>query len=107
VSLALARSHKWCLRALLHKKAPIPLNSPTGVSVSELGDTPSVKSDTNCVNAGEVLLAKSGLVEVNTATMEWVPALNELVEYFAVPFHPNRNSPFRFVFRRPKRTPSL
>ena len=76
----------------------VPLNSPTGVTVkmyvpeveratvSELGDAATVKSDTNCVNAGEVLPAKSGLLEVNTATTEWLPAVNEFVEYFAVPF---------------------
>lgn len=76
----------------------VPLNSPTGVTVNvyvpeleratvnELGDTASVKSDINCVNAVEVLPEKSGLLEVNTATTEWLPALNEFVEYFAVPF---------------------
>ena len=48
--------------------------------------TATVKSDTNCVNADEVLPAKSGLLELNTATTEWLPALNEFVEYFAVPF---------------------
>ena len=76
----------------------IPLNSPTGVTVnvyvpevlratvSELGDTSTVKSDMNCVNAAEVLPAKFGLPEINTATTEWFPALNEFVEYFAVPF---------------------
>lgn len=75
-----------------------PLNSPTGVTVnvyvpevpratvSELGDIATVKSETYCVKAGEVLPAKSGLVELNTATTEWFPALNELVEYLAVPF---------------------
>ena len=75
----------------------VPLNSPTGVSVNvyvpeveratvnELGDTATAKSDINCVNAGEVLPAKSGLLEANTATTTWLPALNEFVEYFAVP----------------------
>jgi hypothetical protein len=38
------------------------------------------------VNAEEVLPAKWGLLEVNTATTEWLPGLNEFVEYFAVPF---------------------
>ena len=76
----------------------VPLNSPAGVmvnvyvpevvraTVSELGETATVKSDTYCVNADEVLPAKSGLLELNTATTEWLPALNEFVEYFAVPF---------------------
>ena len=75
----------------------VPLNSPTGVTVnvyvpkvpratvSEVGDTTTVKSEINCVNAGDVLPAKSGLLEVNTATTEWLPGLNEFVEYFAVP----------------------
>lgn len=75
-----------------------PLNSPTGVTVnvyvpeveratvSEAGDTATVKSDTNCENADEVLPEKLGLLDVNTATTEWLPALNEFVEYFAVPF---------------------
>ena len=74
-----------------------PLNSPTGVTVnvyvpeveratvSEAGDTATVKSDTNCENADEVLPAKSGLLDVNTATTEWLPALNEFVEYWALP----------------------
>ena len=81
-----------------HVSDTLPLNSPIGVTVNvyvpevprvtvrELGDTATVKSDTNCVNADEVLPAKSGLVELNTATTEWLPALNEFVEYFAVPF---------------------
>lgn len=76
----------------------IPLKSPTGVTVnvyvpevpratvSDVGVTSTVKSDTNCVNVGEVFPAKSGLLEVNTATIEWLPAVNEFVEYFAVPF---------------------
>src|SRR5690348_7641579 len=76
----------------------VPLNSPTGVTVnvyvpevprarvSELGDTATVKSDTYCVKVDEVLPAKSGLVELNTATSEWLPAVNEFVKYFAVPF---------------------
>jgi len=75
-----------------------PLNSPTGVTVNvyvpeveratvnELGDTATVKSEMYCVKADEVLPAKSGLVELNTATTEWFPALNEFVVYFAVPF---------------------
>jgi len=75
----------------------VPLNSPIGVTVnvyvpevpratvSELGDTATVKSETYCVKADEVLLAKPRLVELNTATTEWLPALNEFVEYFAVP----------------------
>jgi len=55
--------------------------------VSELwGGTATVKSDTYCVKVDEVLSAKSGLVELNTATTEWLPALNEFVEYFAAPF---------------------
>lgn len=76
----------------------VPLNSPIDVTVnvyvpevprttvSELGETATVKSDTYCVKAEEVLPAKPGLVELNTATTEWLPALNEFVEYFAVPF---------------------
>ena len=80
-----------------HESDTVPLNSPTGVTVnvyvpevpratvSELGDTPTVKSDANCVNADEVLPAKSGLLEVNIATTEWLPPLNEFVEYLAVP----------------------
>ena len=76
----------------------VPLNSPTGVTVNvyvpevprvtvnELGDTATVKSETYCVEADEMLPAKSGFVELNTATTEWLPALSEFVEYFAVPF---------------------
>ena len=81
-----------------HVNDTVPLNSPIGVTVnvyvpdvpratvSEPGDTATVKSDTYCVKADEVLPAKSGLAELNTATTEWLPALNEFVEYFAVPF---------------------
>lgn len=84
--------------APLQESETVPLNSPTGVTVnvyvpeveratvSEVGDTSTVKSDINCVNAGEVLPAKSGLLGVNTATTEWLPALNEFVEYVAFPF---------------------
>lgn len=82
----------------LQESDTVPLNSPTGVTVklyvsevlratvNELGDTETVKSDTNCVSVDEVLPAKFGLLEANTATIEWLPALNEFVEYFAVPF---------------------
>lgn len=60
----------------------VPLNSPSGVTVnvyvpevpretvSELGDTSTVTSDINCVNAAEVPPAKSRLLEVNIATTE-------------------------------------
>lgn len=86
-----------CLRARHHSDT-VPLNSPTGVIVNvyvpevaratviEPGATETVKSDMNCVNGAEVLPAKFGLLEVNTAITEWLPALKELVEYLAVPF---------------------
>lgn len=74
----------------------VPLNCPTCVSVNvyvpealratvnALGDTETVKSDMYWVNAEEVLPAKLGLLELNTASTEWLPALNAFVEYFAV-----------------------
>ena len=76
----------------------VPLNCPTGVTVNTyvpevlretvkaLGDTETVKSEMYWVNAGEVLPTKPGLLEVNTATTVWLPALNEFVAYVAVPF---------------------
>ena len=81
-----------------HVSDTVPLNSPIGVTVnvyvpevpratvSEFGDTVTAKSDTYCVKAVEVLPVKSGLVELNTVTTEWLPALNEFVEYLAEPF---------------------
>lgn len=83
--------------APLQESDTVPLNSPTGVivnvyvpeveraTVSEAGDTSTVKSDTNCENADEVLPAKFELLDVNTATTEWLPALKEFVEYCALP----------------------
>lgn len=65
-----------------HESETVPLNSPTGVTVnvyvpeveratvSDVGETSTVKSEINCVKAGEVLPAKFGLLDVNTATTE-------------------------------------
>jgi hypothetical protein len=53
--------------------------------VCEDGETATLKSEIFCVNGVEVLPAKVEFVEVKIATTECVPAVRELVEYFAVP----------------------
>lgn len=78
--------------APLQDSDTLPLKPPTEVTVSvyvpelwrptvkELGETETVKSETDCASVPEVLPEKFALVEAKTATTECVPAVNAFVE---------------------------